>query len=277
MKPGPQLLTERQIEDKVIGLVARARRRYGIPERCRAGEACQALGLELVRRPLPRGADGMLAPDGKVVVSTAIQWMSRLEFTAFHEIVHHLLEEDGELIEFFTEALRSTPSDYDRAIERCCQIGAAEFMVPRERARALISQHGFSVDLVEPLAGLNGASIAAAAVQLAVCAPVDCYVVVCRRGVSPLPPNTLGLYVEQAVRRADSRFPLVRGTVIPTEHLFYRVWESRQPFSGPSSVPFRSGKHYPCGYGEARLVGGQVVGILYIGAPPRKGQLSLDL
>lgn len=47
--------------------------------------------------------------------------------------------------------------------------------------------------------------------------------------------------------------------------------------SGPSSVPFRSGKHYPCGYGEARLVGGQVVGILYIGAPPRKGQLSLDL
>jgi hypothetical protein len=65
--------------------------------------------------------------------------------------------------------------------------------------------------------------------------------------------------------------------VIPTEPLFYRVWESRQPLSGPSSISFRSGTHYSCGDSEARVVGGQIVGILSIGAPPRKGQLSLDL
>lgn len=272
-----QLLTEAQIEDQVINLIAQARERYAIPERCRAEVACEAIGLELIRRPLPRGTDGMLTPSGTVVVNTAIEWMSRVEFTAFHEIVHYLLEEDGELIESFTESLRHSPKDYDRAIERCCQLGAAEFMIPRASVRELILQHGFSIDLIEPLAGLNGASIGAAAVQLAVCAPVDCYVVVCRHGVSPLPPNTFGLYVEQAVRRADSRFPIARGTVIPQDHLFQQVWEDKMPLAGPSSVPFRSGKRYPCDYAEACMIGTQVVGILYLGVPPRKGQLSFGL
>jgi Zn-dependent peptidase ImmA (M78 family) len=277
MNSAPQLLTEREIEAKVIDLVALARKRYGTPERCRAQDACQALGLRLVRRELPRGIDGMITPDGRVIVSAAIVWSSRLEFTAYHEITHYLLEEDGELIEFFTEALRGTPSDYERAIERCCQIGAAEFMIPRERARDLIAERGFSVELIEPLAGLNGASIAAAAVQVAICAPVDCYVIVCQHGVSPLWPHDHGLYVEQAVRHADSQYPLIRGTVIPVDHLLYQVWEIRQPLAGPSKIPFRSGKHYSCDYGEAKRVGGQVVGILYMGVPPRKGQLSLGL
>ena len=277
MTPGPRLLTEREIEENVIDLVAGARKRYGIPERCRAQDACQALGLRLVRRELPRGTDGMITPDGRVIVSAAIEWLSRLEFTAYHEITHYLLEEDGELIELFTEALRGSPADYEQAIERCCQIGAAEFMVPQERTRELIAERGFSVDLIEPLAGLNGASIVAAAVQLAVCAPVDCYVVVCRHGVSPLWPHDQGLYVEQAVRHADSQYPLRRGTVIPVDHLLNQVWETKRPVTGPSNIPFRSGKHYSCDYGEAKLVGGQVVGILYLGVPPRKGQLSLHL
>jgi len=236
-----------------------------------------ALGLRLVRAPLPRGTHGTLSVDGEIIVSDAIEWLSRLEFTVFHEIMHYLLDQDGELIEYFTEVLARRPGDYERAIEWCCDIGAAEFMVPREQARDLIAEHGFSVDLVEPLAGLNGASIVAAAVQLAVCAPVDCYVAVCRYGVSPLWPHDHGLYVEQAVRRGESRYPWKRGTTIPTDHLFYQVWETKQPLSGPSCVPFQSGKSYPCKHAEAKIVGGQVAGILYMDHPPRKGQLGLNL
>lgn len=277
MIPAPRLLTNREIEEKVIDLVARARKQYGIRERCRAHDACLALGLRLIRAQLPRRTDGSLTADGRVIVSDAIEWTSRLEFTAFHEIVHYLLDEDGELIEYFTEVLSSNHEFYDRAIERCCQIGAAEFMIPRARVRALLTDNGFSVDLVGPLAGLNGASIVAAAVQLAACAPVACYVVVCRYGVSPLWPHDLGLYVEQAAMRAEMRYPWMRGTSIPADHLLYRVWETKQPCSGPSSVPFRSRKSYPCEYGEAKMVGGQVVGVLYLGHPPRKGQLGLDL
>lgn len=277
MSAPPQLLTDGEIQEKVIDLVDRARRRYGLAERCRARDACAALGLRLVRGRLPRGLDGTLTDDGRVVVSTAIEWAARLEFTAFHEIVHRLLDEDGELIEYFTEALRANPQDYERAVERCCEAGAAEFMIPRERVRKLIAEHGFSVDLVEQLAGSNGASIAAAAVQLAVCAPVDCYVAVCRYGVSQLWPHGLGLYVEQAAMRAGMRYPWARGTIIPPGHLFHDVWQAKQPRSGPSSLPFRSGKRYPCEYAEAKLVGGQVVGILYLGHPPRRGHLGLNL
>jgi hypothetical protein len=275
--PQPPLLTEREIEEKVIDLVARARERYDIPERCRAQDACTAVGLRWERGRLPRGTDGTLTSDRKIIVSDAIQWMSRLEFTIFHEIMHSLLDEDGELIELFTETLRSRPQDYDRALERCCQIGAAEFMIPRARAQALLTEGGFSVDLVEPLMGLNGASIIAAAIQLAACAPVDCYVAVCRYEVSPLWPHDRGLYVEHAAMRAGMRYPWKRGTMIPPDHLFNQVWEGKQPLSGPSSVPFQSGKRYECEYGEAKMVGGQVVGILYLGHPPRKGQLSLNL
>lgn len=271
------LLTEREIEEKVFGLVAHAREQYGIPERCRAGNACETLGLRLVRGSLPRGTLGTLTSDGKIIISDAIEWMSRLEFTVFHEIMHRLLDEDGELIDYFTETLRKSPKDYDRAIERCCDIGAAEFMIPRTQVRSLIAEQGFSVDLVKRLSGLNGASILAAAVQLGICAPADCYVAVCRHGGSPLPPYDLGLYVELAVRRAESRYPWIRGTMIPRDHLFSQVWETKQPLSGPSSVPFRSGKSYPCEHSEARMVGKQVVGILYIGHPPRKGQLGLNL
>lgn len=277
MNSATRLLTEREIEEKVIDLVARAKKRYDIPEQCRAQDACEAVGLRMVRRDLPRGTDGMITSDGRVIVSTAIEWVSRLEFTAYHEITHYLLDEDGELIEFFTEALRSSPVDYERAIERCCQVGAAEFMVPQERVRELIAEHGFSVDLIELLAGHNGASVTAAAVQLGVCAPVDCYVVVCRYGVSPLWPHDQGVYVEQAIRHADSRYPLRRGTVIPNDHLLSQVWETKLPLAGPSTIPFRSGKHFPCGHGEAKVLGGQVLGILYLGVPPRKGQLGLGI
>jgi hypothetical protein len=191
-------------------------------------------------------------------------------------VVHHLLDEDGGLIEYLTDALRGDPAAFDRALERCCDVGAAEFLMPRARVRALIVAHGFSVDLAEQLAGPGRVSVVAAAVQLAACAPVECYVAVGRHGPSPLWPHDLGLHVEQAATRPGMGYPWLRGTAIPPDHLFHAVWQSKRPLAGPSFVPFRSRKRFPCGHAEARLVGGQVVGVLYLGHLPRKEQLSLD-
>jgi Zn-dependent peptidase ImmA (M78 family) len=62
-----------------------------------------------------------------------IRWAPRAEFTIYHEITHHLLDEDGEILEHFTDLLANDSVAFDREIERCCDRGAAEFLMPRTR------------------------------------------------------------------------------------------------------------------------------------------------
>ena len=124
------LLTAREIDQKIVELVVWARERYGIPEGCTGRDACAALGLRLRVKPLPSQTDGLLTKDGVVVINEAITWPSRGEFTIFHEAIHWLLDEDGELIELLAETLGGNIAAYRGAIERCCHAGAAEFLAP---------------------------------------------------------------------------------------------------------------------------------------------------
>lgn len=270
------LLSDKEIEEKVIGLVTNARGRYAIPNRSSGQDACLAMGLPLVRARLLQGMEGTLDKN-QVVVSTEVELSSRVEYTIFHEIMHYLLIEDGELYDYLNEVQHEDARRFDATIERWCQMGAAEFLIPQVLVHSYIAREGFSVELVERIANINGASIAASAIQLALCAPVDCYIVICRYGRSPMFPHNVTLYVEQATKRLGAEFPIARGTMIPSDHLFREVWESKQPLSGASCIPFRSGKSFPCEHGEARIIGNQVVGILYQGHPPRRGQLGLGL
>lgn len=272
------LLTERDIEEKIIALVARARGRFGIKEGSTGREACEALRLGLRRGPLPIGQDAMLTEDGVVIVNDRTSWMPRIEFSIFHEIMHHLLEEDGELIGYYTETLRDDDHAYHRAIEQCCHAGAAEFLAPRDRIYQSISEYGFSVDLMERIAAHHRLSIMAAAIRLARYAPVDCYTAVCAYGVSPKfwPPDQT-LYVDVSAHHPGMRYPWAHFTPIPRDHLFHQAWEAKQRQEGPSYVPFPSGARIECEYAEAKPVGDRVAGILYLGHPPRKGQLDLGL
>lgn len=271
------LFTETEIAGKVIALVNWARDRYGIPERTTGATACEAVGLGLRYDNIASSALGLLDEENElIVINASVTDPGRREFTIFHEIVHFLLNQDGDLFEYFTEILRNDERAFDAAFERCCHMGAAEFLLPRERVRAAIRQHGFSIDLVERLRSVTSASIATIASQLATYAPVDCYVVICFFGASPKWPHARDLYVEVAVR-ASGAFPIARGTMIPPDHPFHRVWMSGRPLSGDGYIPFPFGKQYPCKHVEARRLGNQVVGILYCDHPPRKGQLALEL
>lgn len=273
-----QLLTAREIDEKIVELVSWAREHYGIPEGCTGRDACAALGLCLRIEPLPFQTDGLLTKDGFVLINKAIIWPSRVEFTIFHETMHWLLDEHGELIELLADALGGNVAAYRAAIERCCHAGAAEFLAPRQRVREMIASDGFSVDLVQRLSDRHHLSVIASAIQLATCAPVDCYVAVCSYGVAPegWPPDQT-LYVEQSAMRPEMRYPWARYTAIPEDHLFHQVWKTRRPLAGPSYVPFRSGSRMECEHGEATPLGDRVVGILYRGHPPRRGQLGLGI
>lgn len=273
---GP-LLTDAELDANIIELVDRARVRFEIAEGTSGRDACQALKLGLQFASLPQGVDGLLAED-EVRVNSTIEWRSRVEFTIFHEIIHHLLEDDGEIIDSLTNALANDDKAYRRAIEQCCQTGAAEFLAPQRRVREQIAEDGFSIDLIERLAGCFGTSIIASSIQLAVCAPVDCYVVVCSYGISPrFWPPTQTLYVEQAAMRYGMRYPLARFAPIPEDHLLNKTRERKRPLEESTYVPFPSGKTGMTCFGQAKPLFDRVIGILYLGHPPRKGQLGLGL
>ncbi len=270
-------LTTRELDQKIVDLVAHARKEYGIHEGCDGATACGKLGLELQHAPLQSGTDGMLSGK-RVFVDRAVRWAPRAEFTVYHEITHHLLEEDGEIIEHFTELLRNDDGAFKREIERCCHKGAAEFLMPRGRVAETIRSEGFSVDLVGLIAERHGASLIASALQLAHCAPVECYVVLCSYGSVPGGRSRhWGLYIDYAGASPAREFPLARFSPIRGDHVLSRAREDRAPAEGETCVPFRSGKYMPC-YCEAKRLGPFVAGILSFGnaAAPR-GQMSFDI
>lgn len=276
MKHSVPLMTDAQITERIVSLVAWARDHYGIPEGMDATAACRRVGLELERSSLHDRTAGLLdEKNNRVLVSTDVTLKTRFDFTVFHEIMHFLLYEHGELYDYLHDVHHSDSKQFRATLERWCDEGAAEFLLPRARVRAAIAEQGFSVERVEELAAANGASIQTTAIQLAVCAPVDCYVVLCTYGATPKWPHTPALYIEQATKRDWWEFPLARGTVIPPDHLLYHVWKSKQSLSGPGHVPFRSGRLYPCEHTEAKMIGRRVAGLLCLGRLPAKGQLGL--
>ncbi len=257
-------LTPRMLDEKIRALVADARHRRNIPDGCTGANACARLGLRLRRAPLPPGIDGLLAGDC-VVVDEALAHRARVEFSIYHEIMHHLIEEDGALIEYYTARLRRDERAYRAAIERCCQQGAAEFLLPQERVRAAIAADGVTPQVVGLLADGAGVSLAAAAIQVAHGAPVECYVVLCG-------PGAAGLVVEYAP--TNGRYPLARSSPIPADHPLTRSWQARGPASGWSYVPFPSGKRVPC-HCEVTYRAGRVIGVLARERPVPRAQLAL--
>lgn len=274
--------SQRELERKVIDMVADARARFGIPEGCDGATACGKVGLKLRYGPLGSATDGMLAGD-TVVVNRALRWAPRIQFTIFHEIFHHLLEEDGDIVEFYTDLLRSDDDAYKAAIESCCHQGAAEFLMPQARVRDSIASEGFSVDLVELVAERHGASIVASAIQLARCAPVGCYVVICSHGLAPRssPPHW-GLFVEYAAAPTRVKYTLGRFSPVLGDNLLTQAWEGRGHVNGTSYVPFRSATRkrredrMECQC-DAKRLGDRVLGILFLEAPAPPGQLALSL
>lgn len=274
--PVDSLLTQREIDQKLIDLVARARQQYQIPTGCSGEDACQKVGLQLRRGVMSDGTDGAWSEsEGCILLNQMVDWPPRVQFTIFHEIVHFLLDDDGELIDFFTNALRKDKRAYESAIERCCHQGAAEFLIPREWVREAIAGAGLSVELVEQLAERSGASIVAAAIQLAACAPVDCYVLLCCFGPIPKawPPRS-GLHIEYAAASSRVKYPIARFIVVPSDHLLTVAWRTRSYVNDRSYVPFRYRRGMPCNC-EAKYFNGRIIGVLTLSPSTPKEQLAL--
>ena len=91
------------MKEFVIKLVRDAVGKYASTEIPDFDEICSGLGLDVKEDLLSPGVDGIL--QGRtILINSRIQSEERKQFTRFHEVVHYLINEDGELISILHDA-----------------------------------------------------------------------------------------------------------------------------------------------------------------------------
>ena len=244
----------------VIQLVRNTVRKYASTEIPDFDEICSGLGLVVKEVPLSPAQDGMIIKQGTILINSRIQSKERKRFTQFHEITHHLIDEDEEIISVLHDATWDQNGEHKKQLERLCNIGAAEFLMPREKFTKLYKAKGFNVELIPFAANYFKSSAIATTIQLAQVAPNSCITAICEYGLMPNetvlsqshfldeeePTTNPKLCVLYSASAPITKYWLARGTNIPDDHLVHQAFLEVQHLEGESYVPFRSGKKMPC-------------------------------
>lgn len=277
------LLTERQLRERVIELVQVARKR--LPETASEKDVEEAFSLSVAEEILPFDKDGAYVEnESKILINRNITSSERRRFTLFHELVHFLIREDGTLYSYVHDAYENSVI-FDRVIETLCNVGAAEFILPRDQVRALIDQSGFTLNLVPQLCQQEKASGPATLIQLVQCASHRCYGVICEYGI---PPNVLHadqqaffqahqsptFYILYAIWSPSEKYTLARFTPIPKDHFLSQALPEGGLIKGNDRIPFRSGHNWSTPV-EAIYFRGKVYGLFNVTTAPNPNQLRL--
>ncbi|MDR5683798.1 MAG: ImmA/IrrE family metallo-endopeptidase [Armatimonadota bacterium] len=236
-----------ELETRMIDLVRRVCREH---PSCHDPEAlATALGLRTLRGDLAEWEGGLV---GDAVVVDPSRPARRALFTAYHEIAHHLIRRDDSLLALLHDQY-PRQEDFERTCERLCNIGAAEFLVPRDLVVRTWRERGFGIRLVPVLYDATGASATAVCVQLGLLAPHACVAVVARmvRMVDGEQAALLlgaeertGLAVDVSVSSRSMKYSVARGTPIPPGHLLHTAARAheREVVAGKDRIPFRTGR-----------------------------------
>ena len=277
------------LKGHVIKLVQNTVGEYSSTEEPNFDEICFGLGLDVKEGLLPPEIDGM-CKDRTIFINSGIQCEERKRFTQFHEVVHYLLNEDGELISKLHDLPFNQNGEHERQIEKFCNIGAAEFLMPSKVFTKLYKEREFNVGLILYAARYFKSSVIATTIQLAQVAPHSCITAMCERGLIPndtaLVQNQLfgrkklpakrKLHVVYSAPSPATKYCLAKYTEIPREHLINQAFLKSQSVEGESYVPFRSGKKMPCTC-EALADGDRIYVLFHLTPPPNPDQLGLPL
>lgn len=190
----------------------------------------------------------------KIVLNSLIKNQERLNFTFYHELIHHLVEHDDEILTLLADAY--IVSDYD-TMERMCNAGAAELLMPSEDIRQIMLQRGFSTALIPELCERYDASSIAIAFQMVNCAVHDCYLVIAETQMIVLrtePRQTPMLNIKHnnipqkrliiiySGASSSAKYSIKRPQILPNDSLLYEVLHVNESVQGDSKLPFASGK-----------------------------------
>ncbi len=277
------LLSEKQLRERVIELVQHARK--PLPENASITDIEQCFGLQICEDDLPLDKDGAyIESKSKIVINRNMTSVERRKFTVYHELVHHLIRRDAALYSYLHDAYEDSDI-FDKTIEIICNIGAAEFILPRDQVRDLINTLGFSLNLVPLLCKKDNVSGPAVLIQLVQCAPNHCYGVVCEYGLPPTstyenqrtfirPVATNSLYILYAIWSPSARYSISRFTTIPKDHILVQALSEDNLIKGIDKIPFRSGADWRVP-AEAIRFRGNVYGIFNVTPSTNQQQLRL--
>lgn len=235
-----------------------------------------SLGIRVAPGRLGTAREGA-AVDGLIVLDEQAGVPSRVRFTFYHEIMHHLIREDDELYSVLHDQYEDA-DELSRISERLANTGAAEFLVPRESVLEAAKMTGFSLSLFLALEQASPASRTAVCVQIGLCAPHRCVALVARHTemgadgtqASFLPTPARKFAVEVAVSSRTMKYGIAKGTPIPQGHLLRDALESEEGrvVKGKDRIPFRNrGTAWPVDC-EAIRIGQQVFALFHADAPP---------
>lgn len=116
--------------------------------------------VEVVKGKLPTGSDGSYDKDHRLILlGNGVGASERDNFSFCHELMHALIEDDNDILSEFADAYRRAD---EAAMERMCNAGAAELLIPQKA----IAHLGCSVALIPTLCERFAASSIAVALQM---------------------------------------------------------------------------------------------------------------
>ncbi len=207
-----------ELETRTLELAGAFRERHAplTPQRMAA-----AVGFRWRAVPLD-GRDGLLDPSSRTILTAAEQPAARQRFTLAHEVMHYLIEQDADLLSDLHEAYQGPA--LERALERLCNLGAAEMLLPRAAVARALKEAGPNPRLLWELAARFGVSEPAAAVALAGALGPDALAAVF--GGRPL-----------VVYFAFGAGAPPRGSVVAPEHPIAAVGATEIAHRGPLELP----------------------------------------
>lgn len=278
------LVAEHKLEAMIRERVATLKEQYAYwrdPE-----QLCKELGIQVEYGSVGLGREGAAFADAIKLDPTA-GVAARRNFTFYHEIVHHILRNYEELYSIINDQYQ-TDELFRTIKERLCNVGAAEFLLPRGVVTAAYEEHGFSVALIDLLSQPEVISRVAACAQLAFCAPHACIGVACRRiqvtepsgGLAQDVPPARGdrTVIDVAFSSSSMRYNCASGTFIARDHFLSAMFAMPhgERVSQRAAIPFKSGRQWSVECEAVRL-GTQVFAFFHKDAPPTSVRDQLRL
>ena len=277
-----------KIKKRVIELVRYTIQECSSTEIPNFDEICAVLELKVVTQELPVGTDGLQRGEA-IIISSRVQNKERRKFTEFHELSHYLVENDEDIITDLHEYTFNQPGVFKKQLEMLCNIGAAEFLMPRNQFFYLYREKGFNVELILHAANYFTASTIAATIQLAQVAPNGCITTVWEYGLIPntvVPLQNSLFRIENQSRNipklhvvysasspAASNRWLAKYTTFPDNHLINQVYRQSKPLKDDCYIYFPSWKQTcTC---EAISYNNRVYAIFHLTSPPVEEQIAL--
>ena len=241
----------------------------------------------MVEDSLPIGKEGMCV-EKTIFINSQMLNEERKRFTQFHEVVHYLIRKDEDIISELQDYPYSKEDEYERVVEMLCNIGAAEFLMPRKEFTKLYEKKGFNAQLILSAANHFKSSAIAATIQLAQVAPNKCIAVVCENGL--IPNDTISLQdslfttknqshnkpklhvIYSSSSPAADRW-LAKYTIFPNDHLVNRAFLQVKMLEGESEIPFPGWKEFcTC---EALPYKNRVYVLFHLSPLPDPNQMTL--